>query len=130
MLNSNEFLASCSKLKECGLVFPVKIGCRLARGFADLGYEEFYLLPANKLLSIYTAKTSEWSVEQEKHFFVVPDVNQLIAVISAQKIKVKVEYQNAEWVITFANDQQEIKQSGTVLINLLIRAYLNFMSEK
>ena len=123
MLNSNDFLASCSKLGELGLELPVKIGSRVSRGFADLGYEEFYLLPANKLLSIYTAKTSDWLTEHHKFFFVVPDTDQLVQAFQAANLQVEISFQQSEWLVKLSDQSQEVKQSGVNLTDLLIKSY-------
>lgn len=74
--NSNDFLKKCELLKAKEVFFPIKPGVQLARGFADLGYEEFLLLENNKLISLYRGTESLFS-ENEKHLFRVPTVDEL-----------------------------------------------------
>ena len=128
MLNSNEFLESCSKLSELGLKIPIKVGSRVSRGFADLGYEEFYLLPSNKLLSIYTAKTSDWLKEHQKFFFAVPDADQIISAIRQELIDVKVNLSGIEWQVVLKNNHKAVENTGSSIINLLIKSYLELKS--
>lgn len=51
---------------------------RVARGFADLGYEEFFLLDRQKLVSLHTGSISSLNTADEKFFFVVPESDLLI----------------------------------------------------
>lgn len=75
---SNDFLGKCSELKLVGYAPELKIGMIVARGFADLGFETFGILPNNKMVSLFTGEVSSLPVEHEHHFFHVPDVDALI----------------------------------------------------
>lgn len=65
---SKEYLKCCQELREAGVLPSFRPGERLARGFADLGFEEFLLLPGSKLVSLINGKSAEL-VESHQHFF-------------------------------------------------------------
>ena len=59
MWSSPALLARCQELRELGLAPVFEAGRRLARGFADLGIEEFCLLSPNKIVSLFTGTVSD-----------------------------------------------------------------------
>lgn len=71
MWSTNAFLKSCEQLKELGLAPEFRKGERVARGFADLGYEEFYCLSEHSLVSIFTGHTTTLAPEHRGFFFPV-----------------------------------------------------------
>ena len=72
MWSNPKFLKRCEDLKtRCGEV-PFSEGMKIARGFADLGYEEFLLLPGRKLLSLYSGQVTPFPEEHSRFFFEVP----------------------------------------------------------
>ncbi|MCB0310453.1 MAG: hypothetical protein KDD42_04420 [Bdellovibrionales bacterium] len=75
---SNARLERCATLKSLGLSLPCEVGSIVARGFADLGYEAFRVLPGEKLISLFTGKISSSSVTHDRELFVVPDVDLLV----------------------------------------------------
>jgi hypothetical protein len=70
-------LDRCSELQKLGVVFSLAPGAHLARGFADVGYEEFCLLPSGHLASLFTASAAELRDEERRFFFVVPSVDEV-----------------------------------------------------
>ncbi|MBN8548425.1 MAG: hypothetical protein J0M12_03800 [Deltaproteobacteria bacterium] len=89
MWSSNAFLKRCEKLKELGLSAEPDTGMRVARGFADLGYEEFYCLSNKKLVSIFTGHLSDLTSEHARFFFEIPPVEELIDRILKQRYDVE-----------------------------------------
>lgn len=81
MWSTKEYLKACEQLKGLGLDLPFAAGMRIARGFADLGIEEFLLLPGDKLLSLCSGSTSQLPNEHRKFFFLVPSFEQLVNAI-------------------------------------------------
>lgn len=77
MWATKQFLALSKQLFDAGLRFDLRPGAALARGFADMGEEEFILLPGRKLLSSYTGKLSTLEAEAEKFFYVLPTVSEM-----------------------------------------------------
>ena len=82
MWASREYLALCQTLHRAGFRPPIREGQRIARGFADVGFEEFWVLPQQKLVSIVNGQQSQLSAEHEKFFFRVPDVDALVDAIT------------------------------------------------
>ncbi len=82
MWSKNRFLKECADLKEQGFPFVQEQGRRIARGYADLGYEEFVLLTDDKLLSLYSGKPSEIPEGHSRHFFLVPTCDEMVDEIS------------------------------------------------
>ena len=86
---SREFLAACEKAKNSGLAARFLVGDRVARGFADLGYEEFCMLPGNKMVSLYNGKVSDLSEDHRRFFFLVPTVEQLVQELALRGEKIE-----------------------------------------
>lgn len=74
----------CHALKEAGLQPRFEPGDIVARGFADLGFEEFQVLPGPKLLSL-TAGTMTTLQDDHRHFFFwVPSVDETVELIERE----------------------------------------------
>ena len=123
MLNSNDFLKNCETLKNKGIEFEIKAGQRIARGFADLGYEEFYLLPNNKLVSLFTGKISELQENHKNFFFVVPTIDDLLTKLALLNIQVEKLLFNDDdqWQLTYNNEKYHNNNLYSLLINILIK---------
>ena len=68
--------------EELGRMYPdttFEEGMKIARGFADLGYEEFLLLPGGKLLALYSGQVTQFPEEHRRFFFEVPTPDQVAA---------------------------------------------------
>jgi len=74
-------LTLCAALAQGGEVFPLLPGAHVARGFADVGYEEFALLPHAKLVSLFTGQVSDLPDGERRFFFVVPTPDMVLAEI-------------------------------------------------
>ena len=70
-------LQACEKLKLAGIKFPMVPGTQVARGFADLGYEEFIIIAEGQIVSLLTGVRGEIPAEHARHFFVIPDIDQI-----------------------------------------------------
>ena len=81
MWSSREFLRRCEELHALEFKTVFEAGTRVARGFSDLGFEEFIILPGEKLLSIYTGNLSPLREEERAHFFLVPEIDYMLAQI-------------------------------------------------
>ena len=78
MWSKRTFLEQCEKLRESMLAPTFTDGEIVSRGFADLGFEEFLVLPGKKLLSLQAGTVGEIP-EQHRHFFFrVPSVDDMI----------------------------------------------------
>lgn len=88
MWSSKSYLDLCQDLMRVGLIPDFEPGDRLARGYADLGYEEYILLTNNRLLSLFTGKITSLEQVGKEHLFSVPDVDRCIDLIHRQGWKV------------------------------------------
>jgi len=77
MVSSKSFLDKAQELKARGVEFSFEMGTRVARGYADLGTEEFQLIGPFKTVSLFTGKQSEIPEEHLKFFFRVPELEEL-----------------------------------------------------
>ncbi len=75
---SNSQLRSLESLKELGFSLDLSAGGQVARGFADLGYEQFLIMNNGKLLALYTGTITELKPEHQQFFFNVPAVDRLL----------------------------------------------------
>lgn len=71
----------CSDLRTLGLDPRFEPGDVVARGFADLGHEEFQVLPGAKLLSLTAGTVSALSAEQSPHLFWIPSVDETVELL-------------------------------------------------
>lgn len=76
-VKTNQYLGLLFKLR---CIFPVEqaqAGQVVSRGFADLGFEEFVIMPNGQLLSMYSGQLSKVDFQNDESFFLVPDLDQL-----------------------------------------------------
>lgn len=81
MLSDIKFLALCQQLSDKGIRPAFSAGEVVGRGFADLGFEEFIVLPGPKLLSLMAGTVSDLPESDYERFFLVPDADVLVQVI-------------------------------------------------
>ncbi len=82
MLSSKPFLSLSESLHSSGFCPEFDTGMRIARGYADLGIEEFCMLSPTKMVSLFSGKVSELPPDHYKFFFCVPTVSDLVSEIS------------------------------------------------
>jgi hypothetical protein len=122
---SNDLLKICQAIKNSGIEFSLVPGSRLARGFADLGFEEFILLEGNRLISLYRGTQSEFLMEEQKHFFRIPnllEIQQAIYELNYNIIEMEFKDQR-EWYLKLENQQDKkiVENSAKDLESLFIR---------
>jgi hypothetical protein len=71
----------CSELKSWGLETRFEPGDLVARGFADLGYEEFQVLPGTRLLSLTAGTNTPLPEEHRHHFFWIPSIDESVSLL-------------------------------------------------
>jgi hypothetical protein len=74
----------CNQLKQSGLAPRFEAGDIVARGFADLGSEEFQVLPGNNLLSLTAGTVKPLPFEHRDYFFWIPSVDEAVDLIEAK----------------------------------------------
>ncbi|NDC36545.1 MAG: hypothetical protein EBZ48_00660 [Proteobacteria bacterium] len=78
MLAHPSFLKLCEALHHASPGQDLEPGTKIARGFADLGYEEFLLLPGEKLLALYSGQVTLLQEEHRRFFFPVPTPDEMV----------------------------------------------------
>jgi hypothetical protein len=81
---SREQFALCDELRIWGLVPRFEPGDVVARGFADLGFEEFQVLPGPSLLSLTAGTTKALPEDHRHHFFWIPSVDETVELIESR----------------------------------------------
>ena len=64
--------ALCNDLKAWGILPSFEVGQVVARGFADIGSEEFLVLPGEKLLSLSAGTIKPLPEDHKEFFFWIP----------------------------------------------------------
>jgi hypothetical protein len=98
----------CQTLKEAGIQPRFEIGDVVARGFADLGFEEFQVLPGPKLLSL-TAGTASALLDEHRHFFFwIPSVDETVMLLEREGAKISVCHREdaRQWVIKLTKAEE------------------------
>jgi hypothetical protein len=83
MWSHPNFLRLCEELGRTDPERALSPGTKIARGFADLGYEEFLLLNGNKLLALYSGQVTQFPDEHRRFFFEVPTPDDIVSRITA-----------------------------------------------
>lgn len=78
MVRSPAFLRRAELLQQVGIALAWEPGRAVARGFADLGYEEFVLLTESTLVSTFTGERSTLAPDHRRFFFRVPTFEELV----------------------------------------------------
>jgi hypothetical protein len=127
--NHRTFLDQCYALSQKGFFLNFRPGSVVARGFADFGFEEFYLLPDNRIISLLSGDAKPF--EQDKHFFTVPDLEDLIAECRIHEIKI-VECRLIEqsWRITLEIPEKVLTEQGQELIAAFVSCLAKLLDLK
>jgi hypothetical protein len=103
---TREHFALCNQLKLAGLQPRFEAGDIVARGFADLGFEEFQVLPGINLLSLTAGTVKPLPFEHREHFFWIPSVDEAVELIEAGAYQIAscVRADMRNWIITLSSD--------------------------
>ena len=129
MWQSKEYLLACQALHNAGMAPDLEAGWTVARGFADLGFEVFCLLPNNSLLSLFTGDRSDYSVEQRSHFIWAPTIDQALNEIHklhCQVLSIQTQSHRA-WEVCIEDEKK--KDDFSVSANTLEEAVLAALQE-
>lgn len=83
---SPEQFSVIQQLKDIGLSPRFEPGDVVIRGFADLGYEEFQVLPSQRILSLTAGTISAIDPQHHDHFLWVPSVDEVVDLIEKKGI--------------------------------------------
>ncbi len=99
------YLELCQELKRQGLRCEFVRGSQIARGFADLGHEQFTVIGPQQILSNFTGAKSSLAEPEREFFFWVPDADDLVECIQRADFNVlELQYQEQRsWVARVEN---------------------------
>jgi len=98
----------CNELRQWGLQPRFEPGDIVARGFADLGFEEFQVLPGPKLLSLTAGTSTALPSDHTGHFFWIPSIDEAIVLLESVGVECLMcqRHEAREWIF-------EASMSGT-----------------
>lgn len=81
---TRQHFSLCNRLRIHGLEPRFEVGDIVARGFADLGFEEFQVLPGPRLLSLTAGTVTVLPDEHRQHFFWIPSVDEAVTLLETR----------------------------------------------
>ena len=124
--------ALCNELQAWGLRPTFEVGQIVARGFADIGSEEFLVLPGEKLLSL-TAGTVKPLPEDHKEFFYwIPSEDECakqIDLLGISQISISREHAR-KWIVTCEVEGETVETSDRVLRMAMVQMLLETKKRK
>jgi hypothetical protein len=129
---TQEQFALCSSLRHLGLEPRFEVGDLVARGFADLGFEEFQVLPGPRILSLTAGTVKPLAEDHQQHFFWIPSVDESIEILEARGVCIQscLREDSRQWkvsVVTQANAVFDL--SARSLHEALLRALVEVLSK-
>ena len=132
MLSTPDFLDSCYLLWKAGFKYELKPGNRIARGFADIGSEEYSVINQHQAVSLLTGKVIELDEFYLNYYFFVPTVDQCVAEVYQRGFDIKTcEFINQRtWTICLTKDQEVITSESRSLSSCLVDLLKKVMKVK
>jgi hypothetical protein len=123
---SREQFELCNELRQWGLEPRFEPGDIVARGFADLGFEEFQVLPGPKLLSLTAGTMTALPSEHAGHFFWIPSIDEAIALLEQMGVECLVCQRNEgrEWIFEASMNGTSRLFRGRGLHDVVLHALL------
>jgi hypothetical protein len=111
MWKHQSFLKRCAELKQHGYAPEPAPGMRLGRGFADLGVEEFLLLPSGALLSLQRGNQKPLTDDERSHLFCIPSTAECVAEIRRNGYDVETLHyaEQRHWRVAVASEESDVK---------------------
>jgi hypothetical protein len=116
---SKSELSVFQDLRELGLKPSFEIGTRVGRGFADLGYEEYCILPGNRLQSLLTGTITPLAEHEKEKLFGVFSADDLLAELNLRGFDVTSisSPDQRKWILEMQVGQQSpISVEGKTLL--------------
>ncbi|HMO01875.1 MAG TPA: hypothetical protein PKD37_01855 [Oligoflexia bacterium] len=131
MYVKRDILDLCQRLSDLGLRPQFIQGTHLARGYADLGCEEFIVLSENKLCSLFTGAMSELLEQHRRFFFWIPSADQALNLLVEHGFQiVSLDYQNQRWwKLALKKGDKLIEVAGDTLHLLFLKALAEVLSK-
>lgn len=123
---SNSYLERCEAARRDGFPLLHDVGDVIGRGFADIGYELFVVLPGERILSLLTGEKSHLQPADEQHYFSVPTADTVVEILeSTGNVFVEgTRPESREWIVKIQLKNGEEKAcSDSSLVLALLKAF-------
>jgi hypothetical protein len=124
---TKEHFELCNQLRLSGLEPRFEPGDVVARGFADLGFEEFQVLPGPSILSLTAGTAKPLPPDHQHHFFWIPSVDESIELIEASGYELAscARQEMRDWLLSLSKqDLAPIQVIARDLHGALLKALL------
>lgn len=130
---TQEQFALCSSLRHMGLEPRFEVGDLVARGFADLGFEEFQVLPGPSILSLTAGTLKPLAEDHRQHFFWIPSVDESIELLEARGAIIQscLREDNRHWKLSVINQVNAVIEiTARSLHEALLRALVGVLRDE
>lgn len=127
MLHARSHLELCHSLIKSEHRYQLQPGLRLARGFADIGYEEYSVLSGYNVVSLHTGKTGTLEPDYEKFYFPVYSVDELSKLLYEKHCDIQeIRYDDQRtWVLRVLHVNKDAGEfEDGLLEGAFLKAYL------
>jgi hypothetical protein len=116
----------CNELQAWGIHPTFEVGQMVARGFADVGSEEFLVLPGEKLLSLTAGTIKPLPEDHREFFYWIPSEDECakqIYLLGIAKISISRELAR-KWVVTCEAEGETVETSDKFLQMAMVQMLL------
>jgi hypothetical protein len=101
-MRPNKHLAKFAHMGQKGLEPSWAPGSYVGRGFADLGHEEFYVLPGARLLALATGAITQVGDAEKRFFYWLPTLDEMVNALleRAWVVSELVHSEQRQWQLT------------------------------
>lgn len=130
---TQEVFSISSELKSLGVEPRFEVGDVVARGFADLGFEEFQVLPGPSLLSLTAGTMKPLPVEHRQYFFWIPSVDEVVDLLEQRGATIRecVREDSRYWrVVVGSENTPDCIASARILHEALLRVLQEYLTKR
>ncbi len=130
---SRDQFALCNELRVWGLEPRFEPGDIVARGFADLGFEEFQVLPGPRLLSLTAGTASALPDEHRGHFFWIPSIDEAVELLEVRGAQIESckRDDGRDWILEMRiADSSNVTLRSDTLHGVLLRGLFRVLSDR
>jgi hypothetical protein len=122
-MDRRDLLRACDGLRAAGCFGSYVAGDLVARGFADVGYEEFLVLHGGRVMSRLTGQISEVTERERAMLFVVPDCDRVVREVGAAGVDVREchRYPDGGWRVAGEGEHGPVSAEGVSLLAALVQ---------
>ena len=125
MWATNSFLKRCERLKQLGYSVSPKPSRFIARGFADLGYEVFCVLPGQKIVSLFTGEKASFPESDKEHYFSVPSVDDIAEELDRRELSFALQSnEGRNWTVNVSSDEEFTERT---LEEAMVEAFISVL---